>query len=399
MSYVCQYEQRNSPLFYGYYEPGTKPVLEASLKTQCVDFIRPKNTIWKQTWIRHLDDDSLNACMAVLLAMLPNLHTLYMGADSIAEYPMFRGFVGTWGFGREEEDNQPLRDHGNLLWPHLYLEEIFGGLLSHLHMLELPCDWDTSEKVHHYLKKRMCTQELRQLALPLEAAFGPWYANTVQESIASSFNIIPPTVEVLVFTSVGTYKPEPVVHSNTVLFGPATSLFLREEEPIETVLHGIVDNKGAFPNLRRIEIYCAHETMKDLTGLSEVVTEAGIALYIRRRTTSRTLFTCFTHGQAWRYTESELRQLEIIPTKEWFVTCACVLAGCFVFAMIVYFLIGCVRAFERTEELRLVNDPSEAILLLRSCYDNRVCREEFAARGWLEGDIGLPLVTGQGTYR
>ncbi|KAF2651926.1 hypothetical protein K491DRAFT_719416 [Lophiostoma macrostomum CBS 122681] len=178
------------------YDLKSKLVLDSGLKAQCVEFIRSKKIMSKVIWIQNLDDDSLSACMAILLALLPNLRALYMGANSINEYPFFGAFTERRVMSIERyEKRHPKMDLSILLWPHIYFDDIFEAVWSKLHTLELPCDWNTSRSADRYWKRHMRRMSLRQLALPMNRDFGPSTdRDALEDWMTRSSNIIPPTV-------------------------------------------------------------------------------------------------------------------------------------------------------------------------------------------------------------
>ena len=276
--------------------------LNAQLRAKCVECIH-NHKYGSLRWIDDLDKDPRNACLAVLLAVLPNLRTLLMGANLLEFYPLSMDLVE---FQQPCQIIEQMLVHKNIEyaeWDHPYLEDLFSQLLLGLHTFELPLEcYSARYQAFACLTRGLRTSTLRRVALPLELIQAR--QNCYDAFVADPIRILPLTLELLVFTSVRPYISVPSSGASTTPLD--IDLFLRR----------VIMQKHWFPKLRHIELYnCDEPPLGDISELIRATAKAGMLLYLRRGNRAQSYYHQWAYGQAWRYTEVELQQLDRISDQ------------------------------------------------------------------------------------
>ena len=275
--------------------------VESKFKRQCLVFIDAQEVQAKSDWKAHLLGKSCwdipNAYIALLIALLPNIEELYLGATWQEYFPMLHQcrYGPTMDLKCSHATNPT------------YLNALFRYLIPKLRTLELPVfDWNeygtvTDKSAIRSFDASSFTS-LRQFAFstgaisPPPHVARPIHGGLIQAS--DPYDLLPADIESIILTCVWGHRRE------------IADAWVRD-------LAEAITN-GRFPNLRSIEWYEAtsHSMYDDgwraVALLSKDLKELLPDLHVRMHYASTVVadFGELTHGQAWRYTDAELEEIE-----------------------------------------------------------------------------------------
>jgi hypothetical protein len=243
---------------------------EQEFQDQCLAVIAKQGNQVQEKWHQDLADQYLDAYLGVLLAILPNLKKLLLGANNLRYCNMLKETLKLKN-ARPMDTWRHYARYDGWMPDSPYLEDIFGTLAPKLHTLELPGFW-----CHSLSPDVSSLTSLRHLALP---------GTTLDNRAILS---LPESLETLVITS---------GHSHPIAY----DFWTRDIKLIR---------KENLPNLKLVELYFGGDDryrthVKKIWD--EMVKPEGFEMRLRYIYHSD-LFDLLTHGQPHRYTEDELRE-------------------------------------------------------------------------------------------
>jgi hypothetical protein len=199
----------NNPEFHDRSAPSTfAPTLsqESPLERRCLKLIEdtPVPTASKAQWIHDLHHNHQAAFMCILLVLLPNLRTLYLGTCGVCYFPFLKGmFYPDWDPRYRRADEQMLAEFGFPSWDHPYPSEVFDFIAPRLQDLELPVAWaDTLSYTPPSLSRMSVFSSLRHLRVShdalSEANLFYWRDGSISRSgVYNGMAILPESLETL----------------------------------------------------------------------------------------------------------------------------------------------------------------------------------------------------------